>query len=409
MGREQATVALLTGGIDKPYVLGLTNALTATGFMVDVVGSDDLEVAELLRNPRVNFLNLRGDQRPDAGLAAKVVRLARYYLRLMHYAAAAKPQILHILWNNKIQTFDRTVLMLYYKLLGKKIVLTAHNVNAGSRDSCDSVLNRITLKSQYFLSDAIFVHTRKSQSELLSQFGVPKNRVCVIPFGINNTLPTTRLSAAEAKNQIGVSAQNKTLLFFGQIAPYKGLEYLVDAFGELLKEDDTYRLIIAGNPKWRGDYWESLHSLCNQSQFGSRIIARIEYVPDAEAEIYFKAADALVLPYTDIFQSGVLFLGYSFGLPVLAADVGSLKEEIVEGETGFVFKAKDSSDLAKAIRRYFLSELYLDVEPRRSAIQAYANDRYSWDRVASVVGRTYSDLLGVRSLDAIPGGSEQER
>ena len=58
---------------------------------------------------------------------------------------------------------------------------------------------------------------------------------------------------------------------------------------------------------------------------------RIESVPDAETELYFKAADVLALPYTHVFQSGVLFLGYNFGLPVIASDVASLREDVVEG------------------------------------------------------------------------------
>ena len=58
-----------------------------------------------------------------------------------------------------------------------------------------------------------------------------------------------------------------------------------------------------------------------------------------------------MLPYRHIYQSGVLFLGYSFGLPVLAADVGSLKDEIIEGQTGFVFKSEDAADLAETIER----------------------------------------------------------
>ena len=58
----------------------------------------------------------------------------------------------------------------------------------------------------------------------------------VIPFGINNTVPNTSLSSAEAKRQLGVSSSDKTMLFFGNIAPYKGLEYLIAAFTELLKE-----------------------------------------------------------------------------------------------------------------------------------------------------------------------------
>ena len=56
--------------------------------------------------------------------------------------------------------------MLYYKLLGKKVVLTAHNVNTAKRDAKDSLLNRFTLKTQYQLADHIFVHTEKMSAEL---------------------------------------------------------------------------------------------------------------------------------------------------------------------------------------------------------------------------------------------------
>ncbi len=81
--------------------------------------------------------------------------------------------------------------------------------------------------------------------------------------------------------------------------------------------------------------------------------SRADFIPDDETEVYFKAADVLVLPYRHIYQSGVLFLGYSFGLPVLAADVGALKEDIVEGKTGFVFRPEDPADLAETIARLF--------------------------------------------------------
>ena len=77
-----------------------------------------------------------------------------------------------------------------------------------------------------------------------------------------------------------------------------------------------------------------------------RVLQAITYIPDDETEIYFKAADALVLPYTDIYQSGVLFLGYSFGLPTIATDVGSFREEIIEGETGLICRPADPADLA---------------------------------------------------------------
>jgi D-inositol-3-phosphate glycosyltransferase len=395
IGNQQSTlhIALLTGGGDKPYALGMAAALTAVGIHVDFVGSDELSVPEVLGNPRVTFLNFRGDQRSEAALVAKVLRVLNYYGTLIRYAVKAEPKVFHILWNNKFELFDRTLLMIYYKLIRKRLVFTAHNVNANKRDSNDSWLNRLSLKTQYALSDHIFVHTKRMKAELSSDFGVPKSKVSVIPFGINNTVPDTSLSSAEAKRRLGVSSTDKAMLFFGNIAPYKGLEYLTAAFTELLSKDQTYRLIIAGRIKGPECYWNTIQQAVERNGVGDRVIARIEYVPDEETELYFKAADVLILPYTDVFQSGVLFLAYSFGLPAVAADVGNLREEIIEGQTGFVFKAESSSDLARKIDEYFNSELLNNLENTRLQIKAYANERYSWNKVAAITTVTYSRLL----------------
>jgi glycosyltransferase involved in cell wall biosynthesis len=232
------------------------------------------------------------------------------------------------------------------------------------------------------------------KSELASEFNVPARKVSVIPFGINNTVPNTPLSTAEARRQLGVSPGDKTLLFFGNIAPYKGLDCLIAAFGEVANRCRDYRLIIAGRPKRCEEYWNRIQQTISRSVVADRIIQRIEYIPDAQTELYFKAADVLVLPYSHVFQSGVLFLGYSFGLPVLAADVGSLKEEIIEGETGFVFAPKDSGDLEKTIRKYFESNMYRKLGERRAQIRSYASERYSWGKVASITTKVYSSLLG---------------
>jgi hypothetical protein len=106
-------VTLLTGGSDKPYVLGLATELLARGIAIDLIGSDELDCAELQNRSGLDFLNLRGDQRSDADFSSKMIRVLRYYWKLLRYAASAKPKIFHILWNNKFESFDRTLLMLY--------------------------------------------------------------------------------------------------------------------------------------------------------------------------------------------------------------------------------------------------------------------------------------------------------
>jgi glycosyltransferase involved in cell wall biosynthesis len=385
-------VALLTGGGDKPYALGIAMALSACHIPIDFVGSDDLDVPELRSIPSLNFLNLRGDSANNAGLLRKVIRILVYYCRLIAYAATAKPKLFHILWNNKFPVFDRTLLMLFYRALGKRITFTVHNVNAGRRDNRDTFLNRLTLKIQYHLCHHLFVHTDQMKRELQASFGVVDAKISVIPFGINSTVPNTPLTCAEARTQLGLGSRNKVALFFGNIAPYKGCEYLLTAMAALVARDPQYRLVIAGRPKNCASYWEDLRQQVLSLRLSDYLVERIEYVPDEDTEIYFKAADILVLPYTHIYQSGVLFLGYNFGLPVIASDVGSLAEDVIVGRTGFVCRPRDPDALAKSIERYFSSDLYRQRESLRREIADFAAAKYSWERVADITRAVYESL-----------------
>lgn len=389
----EVQVAVLTGGGDRPYVVGLATELISKGAAVDLIGSDGLDLPEFRNVPRLKFLNLRGDQRSNAGFLSKTARVIKYYAKLIRYAATAKPNIFHILWNNKFETFDRTFLLLYYKLLGKRIVLTAHNVNAGRRDSKDTFFNRLTLRIQYRLADHIFVHTEKSKLELIEDFGGKQSRITVIPFGINNTVPTTNLTPSEARQQLGIPDGKKTILFYGRITPYKGIHHLIAAVHQNLSQPDDYRLIIAGRPDRCEDYWSATRELIRADIQCGRVLLREEHIPDSETEIYFKAADVLILPYRHVYQSGVLFLGYSFGLPVLAADVGSLKDDIVEGQTGFVFRPEDPADLAKCIERYFASGLFANLDTQRRKIRDFAAQRHSWSVVGQMTLGVYVGLF----------------
>ncbi|HEX8280512.1 MAG TPA: glycosyltransferase, partial [Chthoniobacterales bacterium] len=208
----------------------------------------------------------------------------------------------------------------------------------------------------------------------------------------------TSLTPAEARARLGLSPTDKVMLFFGNIAPYKGLDFLVNAFAAVAPQHPDYHLIIAGRRKVGDDHWHVVEEVLARSTVRQQIIERIEYIPDAETEIYFKAADVLLLPYTHIFQSGVLFLGYSFGLPALVSDVGSLRDEVVDGRTGSVFKPRDVADLGSAIVRYFESDLYRSLEWRRAEIRDYANERHSWSKVAKITREVYLGLLPPQGL-----------
>jgi D-inositol-3-phosphate glycosyltransferase len=388
-------IGLLTGCQDRPYAFGLAMALVSKGVGVDVIGSDDIDSRELHVTPNLRFLNFRGNQHKSTNVVAKLWKLAVYYARLMRYAARSKPRILHILWNNKIELFDRTILMAYYKLCGKKIAFTAHNVNQARRDAKDSLVNRITLRIQYRLCDHIFVHTKKMKDELCRDFGVAENTVTVIRHPVNDAFPDTDLTPSEAKRHLGLQENEKAVLFFGRIRPYKGIEHLLAAFQLLAANHSDYRLIIAGEPKKGSEEYRHQIEQTVKTEFTpGQIIMKIQFIPDEEMEVYLKAADVLVLPYKEIFQSGVLFLAYSFGLPVVATDVGSFREEIVEGRTGFLCQPGDPAELAKAIETYFVSDLYKNLKVRRQELKDYADANHSWNAVADLTRNAYAEMSG---------------
>lgn len=387
------SVALLTGGSDKPYALGLASALGAAGVNVTFLGSDELDCPEVHAIPRLTFLNIRGDQREDAPFPTKVFRILAYYARLLRYAASGNAPILHILWNNKFELFDRTALMLFYRMVGKRVVLTAHNVNAAARDRKDTWVNRASLRVQYRLCDHVFVHTEAMKRQLVTDYNVAEHRVTVIPFGINDTIPKTGLTAESARTRLGLAGRQQVLLFFGQIAPYKGVEHLIAALAALAKDGEDIRLIIVGKVK-RGneDYWREVQESISRFGLDARVTQRIQFIPDDEVEVYFKAADAVVLPYVDIFQSGVPFLAFSFGLPVIATDVGSLREDVTI-DTGFLCRPGDPADLARAILGFYGSGLRQDPAVTAVRIRELATERHSWGTVAERTMAVYAGLL----------------
>jgi D-inositol-3-phosphate glycosyltransferase len=385
------TVALFTGGIDRHYACALGKALASAGVTLDVIGNAEMDSCGMRSFGNVRLLEFYAMPRQNQSLFRKLLACLAVYLRVIRYAASESPRTFHVLWNYKIQFFDRTFLLLYYKLLGKKIVFTAHNVNAAERDGVDSLLNRLTLRIQYRFTDHIFVHTDSMKKQLVHSFGIDPDKVTVIPFGVGDMVPQTELTSMEAKRKLGLSGSDRTILFFGRIVGYKGLDLLVDAFGRIASHDRSYRLIIAGEPiKESAQHWEDIHKVIESSSMREQVVQEIRYLADDEVETYLKAADVLILPYKQIYQSGVLFMSHNFGLPVIATDVGAFREDIIEGVNGYVCRSDDPEDLATKIEEYFLSNLYRNLDERRASIQNSVRGLHSWNAIAKATANVYA-------------------
>jgi glycosyltransferase involved in cell wall biosynthesis len=255
-------------------------------------------------------------------------------------------------------------------------------------------MNRLGLKFMYKIVDHIIVHTEKMRRQIVREFGVGESKVSVIPHGIVNVISRSDLTSTEAKRKLSLRENERAVLFFGVIAPYKGLEFLLLALSEMKKKRELCKLIIAGRIEKKSKrYWEFIQGIIKDHGLRECVVEKAETIADKDVEIYFKAADVLALPYKCVFQSGVLFLAFNFGLPVIATDVGSLGESIIDRKTGFLCRAGDPVDLADKISRYFRSELFLNLDRNRLRIMEYAKERYSWDDIARKTRSIYEGLL----------------
>jgi len=138
-------------------------------------------------------------------------------------------------------------------------------------------------------------------------------------------------------------------------------------------------------------YWHEIQESISHNFSPQKVIQQIKFISDDETELFFKAADVTVLPYTEIFQSGILFLAYSFGLPVIATDVGSFRQDVVEGRTGFICKPKAAEHLAAVLETYFESDLFKHL----ADIRDHVNRQNSWQSVANITSHVYA-LLGAK-------------
>jgi glycosyltransferase involved in cell wall biosynthesis len=386
-------VSILNAGQQTDYLYGIVSGLSEIPSLELEIVDSDSSVGLVDGFPRTTLFNLRGDNLSAQSVLRKAWGTCIYYLRLLRYTARTRSKIFHIQWENSILFFDRTILIFYYKLFGKKLVHTAHNIDKDARDGRATFLRRLSLKTMYHLMDGIIVHTQLMKEELCSLFHISPDKVIVIPHGINNRIPRIGTAQKEARAQLGIELTAPTILFFGQIDEYKGIENLIEAVSILIRENPAVVLMIAGKPKRQMYYAEQLKSQAARTIPESSMLFHFHYIPVEEVETYFAAADCLVLPYKRIYQSGVIFLAYHFGLPIIATDIASFREDIIDGVTGYICKPDDAADMAEKLHTFFKSDLFRRREQTRKRIIELAEQKYSWSAIAGQTYEVYTRIL----------------
>jgi len=197
------------------------------------------------------------------------------------------------------------------------------------------------------LATRYVVHSNSDKELISTNYGIEEARITVIPHGMYDHYK--KIERRIAKSTVGIR-EEFVILFFGLLRPYKGVKQLIRAF-EGLPEDlvKRSRLLIVG------ETWEDKESkeLAKESKFSKNIKVVDRYVSDDELSLYLSAADVLVIPYVRASQSGVAHIGMAFGLPIIASDVGGLKESLGKYEGTVFVQPGSAGDITKALIQVF--------------------------------------------------------
>jgi glycosyltransferase involved in cell wall biosynthesis len=172
------------------------------------------------------------------------------------------------------------------------------------------------------------------------------------------------------------STEKNTLLFFGRIKEYKGLKYLLEALKSLKKKNLSFKLIIAGE----GDI-TPYQKVINELK--EHIELNVGYVSDEKVSEYFQRCSFIVMPYTDATQTGVVQVAYSFKKPVIATNVGSLPEVVIDGKTGTVIEAKNSQELVQAINTMLKNPS--ETKKKGQAAYQFMKKELDWKKIAKML------------------------
>lgn len=243
-----------------------------------------------------------------------------------------------------------------------KALAICHNVVPHESKPGDTFLTKYFLKKiDYFV-----LLSEKVKDELLKLVPRANYRVLFHPvyssFGepVDKTVAKTHLNLRD----------EKVLLFFGLIREYKGLDVLLEAMAEI-KKKMKIKLLVAGEFY---DDKEKYLKLMEKLELGKTVEIIDRYIEAKEVKYYFSAADAVVLPYKDATQSGIVQVAVNFHKPLIGTTAGGLKEIIEDNVNGYLVNPEAPHELAEAIIKFYSENR----EEQFSANIKKISEKFSW-------------------------------
>lgn len=261
---------------------------------------------------------------------------------------------------------------------GARLIWTIHNLYPHDRcviPQLDILTRRLLVK----LGTLFFVHGPSAEVDVLREFPALAGRTVLIQIGEWVDYYPNTMTRSTARSRLGLAENEFVFLFIGLCRPYKNLEGLIRAFEQL---PGNPILMISG--KFQDTAYESrIKAAITRS--GSRIILHSGFVPDTDMQVYLRACNAVVTPYSEVLSSGSAILGLSFGRPVIAPAIGGLKDLIVEG-CGFLY---DPSQEPGSLRDAMRTAMDTRFDEARITAEALKLD---WRETAKIVVKSLAGL-----------------
>lgn len=377
------------------YAFRLSAALAERGHHVDLLTADGFELQHLplpqgmqIHTPLRTLSRRLGGGWPGAlSVVGRKGEAVIDAFRAARRAKALAPDVIHLhSTNTSAVAYLQALRGVKAALVATTHVVTPHEPVASQQ----AVYGRI-----HRLPDRLIAHSNKDRQRLLEEFRIAPEKTAVVPHGDYGFFADVAADAdpARARAALGIPAPAPTVLFFGYLRPYKGLDLLLDAWPMIAGQYPDARLLIAGDPvRLSADEQRALRERADA--LGAT--HRFEYIPLDAVASWFAAADLLVLPYRNISQSGVLYLALALGVPVVATAVGAWPEMLTNNENALLVPPEDVGELAGAVSRA-LGDARLRARLSEGGRRLAAE--HSWDRIAIKTEQVFKetiDVLGTR-------------
>ncbi len=259
--------------------------------------------------------------------------------RLRDELAAWSPDVIHFQWL-PLPLIDALFLPVLRRIA--PLVLTVHDTMPFNGSPRSSIQALGTFKA-FREFDHLIVHTDQGRRRLTALAAGGLSRV---PHGLLHDGPSPARAAAG-----GVAGDGRvTLLMFGQIKPYKGVDILIEAAARLSPDvRRRTRICVAGKP-----YMDMapLRALAARLQVEETVVFQLGFVPDADLQRLFSESAAVLFPYREIEASGALMAALAHAKPVIASRLGSFAELLEDGRQALLVPPGDAGALAQAIGRF---------------------------------------------------------